>query len=249
MSSSSSLAAARRRRVGGQSQPQPQPPQQQQQQQRQQQQPPNPPNGGNGIPSPFVLLQQHNAKIRVMEETIKEMVSNKSNSSNLIGDENQNQQLDINTLSDIVMSRIESTMDLKAFYDNDQRLSSEIELLQKTNESQQITLNSLNTTLHYIIQNLKLSGPLSFTQSDVNSDINSVNVVGYSDETEIITGDGDGDENIYSSMIVDGSTPPDFPDSGKSVIINEVANEIREFTPMDEDEESNCIELENPPVD
>ena len=50
-------------------------------------------------------------------------------------------------------------------------------------------------------------------------------------------------------MIVDGSTPPDFPDSGKSVIINEVANEIREFTPMDEDEESNCIELENPPVD
>ena len=246
MSSSSSLAAARRRRVGGQSQPP-----QQQQQQRQQQQPPNPPNGGNGIPSPFVLLQQHNAKIRVMEETIKEMVSNKSNSSNLIGDENQNQQLDINTLSDIVMSRIESTMDLKAFYDNDQRLSSEIELLQKTNESQQITLNSLNTTLHYIIQNLKLSGPLSFTQtdvnSDINSDINSVNVVGYSDETEIITGDGD--ENIYSSMIVDGSTGPDFPDSGKSVIINEVANEIREFTPMDEDEESNCTELENPPVD
>ena len=117
----------------------------------------------------------------------------------------------------------------------DGELSSEIELLQKTNESQQITLNSLNTTLHYIIQNLKLSGPLSFTQtdvnSDINSDINSVNVVGYSDETEIITGDGDGDENIYSSMIVDGSTGPDFPDSGKSVIINEVANEIREFTP------------------
>ena len=223
--------------------------QQQQQQQQQQRQPPNPPNGGNGIPSPFVLLQQHNAKIRVMEETIKELVSGKSNSSVLIGD--QNQQLDVNSISDIVMSRIEETMDLKAFYDNDQRLSSEIELLQKTNESQQITLNSLNATLHYIIQNLKLTGPLSFTPTDVNSDINSdvnydVNDDGYSD----VNGDGDGDVNIYSSMIVDGSIPLDFPDNGKSVIINEVANEIREFTQIDEDEEgSNFAKLENPTVD
>ena len=113
----------------------------------------------------------------------------------------------------------------------------------------------MNATLHYIIQNLKLTGPLSFTQtdvnSDINSDVNSVNDVGYSDENQKLTGDGDDDdENIYSSMIVDGSTPPDFPVNGKNVIINEVANEIREFTQIDEDEEgSNFIELENPTVD
>ena len=241
MSSSSSLAAARRRRVGGQSQPQQtqqrqtQQQTQQRQQQQTQQQPPIPPNGGNGVPSPFVLLQQHNVKIKLMEEMIQELTKNQSNSPNNVGGETQNQHLDINALSDIVMSRIESTMDLKAFYENDQRLSSEIELLQKSNESQQITINSLNSTLHYIIQNLNLSNSLSV----VNSDINSLNNDNYIDETGRIVY-GDNDVNKI----------PAFPDGGKSVIINEVKNEIREFSQMDEDEEgSNYTELENPAVD
>ena len=236
MSSSSSLAAARRRRVGGQSQPQ-QTQQQTQQQQTQQRQtqPPIPPNGGNGVPSPFVLLQQHNVKIKLMEEMIQELTKNQSTSPNIVGGETQNQHLDINALSDKVMARIESTMDLKAFYDNDQRLSSEIELLQKSNESQQITINSLNSTLHYIIQNLNLSNSLSV----VNSDINSLNNDNYINETGRIVY-GDNDENKI----------PAFPDGGKSVIINEVKNEIREFSQMDEDEEgSNYTELENPAVD
>jgi hypothetical protein len=195
-----------------------------------------------------------------MEETIHELVTNQSSSPNRTGDEPQSQQLDMNALSDMVMSRIESTMDLKAFYENDQRLSSEIELLQKSNESQQITINSLNATLHYIIQNLNLSNP---TEEVVNSDINSfnsLNGVGYTDETEKIVSDTEDEvdtsvnddevNTIINENELNENAAPTFPDSGRSVIINEVANEIREFSQMEDDEEgSNYAELENPPVD
>jgi hypothetical protein len=139
-------------------------------------------------------------------------------------------------------------MDLKAFYENDQRLSSEIELLQKTNESQQITLNSLNSTLHYIIQNLKLTDPVLMTNPDVDCSVNMEK-----HDTEMVNdvvNDCLTDTDTDTNVIIDGSIPPNFPDNGRSVIINEVANEIREFSQMDEDEDgSEFVELENPSVD
>ena len=206
MSSSSSLAAARRRRAGGVQQP-PRGPAQQVPGQQRPANPPTPPANAPS-PSPFVMLQQHNAKIQMMENAIRELASNKSTIGTLEGDSPEKQQFDLTELTDLIMSRVESTMDLKAFYENDQKLASELEMLQKTVESQQVTINSLNSTLHYIIQNLGLS--MTRAESEPKTEL-----------------DSDGNEV--------GSENKDCLE--KSVFINEDENTITEFSQIEEDEE------------
>ena len=224
MSSSSSLAAARRRRAGGVQQPTRGPTQQGPGQQRPtqqgpgqqrptqqgpgQQRPTNPPTPPTNTPSPCVMLQQHNAKIQMMENAIHELASNRMSSGVLEGDSPQKQQFDLTELSDLIMSRVESTMDLKAFYENDQKLASELEMLQKTVESQQVTINSLNSTLHYIIQNLGLS--MTRAESEPKTELDS-------DGNEVV---GDNKDSLE-----------------KSVTINEDENKITEFSQIEEDEE------------
>ena len=211
MSSSSSLAAARRRRAGGVQQP-PRGPAQQVPGQQRPANPPTPP-ANAPTPSPFVMLQQHNAKIQMMENAIRELASNKSTIGTLEGDSPEKQQFDLTELTDLIMSRVESTMDLKAFYENDQKLASELEMLQKTVESQQVTINSLNSTLHYIIQNLGLS--MTRAESEPNTELDS-------DGNEVVSENKDSLE--------------------KSVSINEDENTITEFSQIEEDEEGSNYE-------
>ena len=234
MSSSSSLAAARRRRAGGVQQPTRGPTQQGPGQQRPtqqgpgqqrptqqgpgqqrltqqgpgQQRPTNPPTPPTNSPSPFVMLQQHSAKIQMMENAIRELASNKSSIGTLEGDSPEKQQFDLTELSDLIMSRVESTMDLKAFYENDQKLASELEMLQKTVESQQVTINSLNNTLHYIIQNLGLSMTRAESEPKIELD---------SDGNEVV---GDNKDSLE-----------------KSVTINEDENTVTEFSQIEEDDD------------
>jgi len=140
------------------------------------------------------------------------------------------------------MARVESTMDFKALYDNDERLVSEIDSLHKTIESQQITINSLNTTLHYIIQNLGIS-----ENKDMSQEIQETEET---EETEV-TEETEETENNDTVLIVDGGISPIVKE--KSVVINEENNTIKEIFKMDEVEEHNnpdeVSELDNPNVD
>ena len=219
---------------------QPQRQQQQKQPQQQKQQPqsqpqynanvPTSPTDEKELPHPLMLLKQHNAKINSMEHALRELVTRQSSVSEDIGDDSSTlkQQFDLTELSNIVMSRVESTMDFKALYDNDEKLVSEIDNLHKKIESQQITINSLNTTLHYIIQQLGLS-----ENKDVSTETEPIEVK---------------DEN---DLVVDGGIPNIVKE--KSVVINEENNTIREIFKMDEVEEHNdpneTSELVNPNVD
>ena len=264
MSSSSSLAGARRRRAGGGQAP---PPQQQSQnrppQQQSQNRPPQQQNPSPQVPqSPLVVLQQHHAKINSMESAIRELASKQSSVSTGETTTSEKQQIDLTEISDIIMSRVETTMDFKALYDNDERLVSEIENLQKTVESQQITINSLNTTLHYIIQNLGITNPFI-------SDMNSLNPLDdgapelSSDENEFVVEEHNStfpdvdatEENTDSQSTIpvvevdtyeeENNVPPTFPGVEKSVVINEENNEIKEFSQMVEDEEGSNYDGES----
>ena len=91
MSSSSSLSGARRRRAGGGSGPtssgqQPQRPPQQQQQQQQQQQPQI---------NPFMLLQQHDMKINMIEQTVREFMLNRTIDMKQGNDQSLNNSIDL----------------------------------------------------------------------------------------------------------------------------------------------------------
>lgn len=243
MSSSSSLAAARRRRAGGIQPIQKQSPSRVQPPNRPSENAPSP-NEQKTPPNPYMLLQQHDAKINAMEGAIRELVSRERNNNRVIhtdteSDSNgvqmnsQQSQFDLTELSDLIMSRIEATMDLKAFYDNDEKLSQDVDSLQKTIASQEITINGLHDTLHYIIQNLGLS--------TLNSSENNSLHVNTDDHTEL-TSDND---SLHNEQTLDkGSNNLDtVPDVNnildKSVTIDEGLNEVNEFSQMDDDDESN----------
>ena len=123
MSSSSSLSGARRRRAGGGSGPtssgqQPQrPPQQQPQQQQQQPQ-----------MNPFMLLQQHDMKINMIEQTVREFMVNRTIDMKQGNDQSLNNSIDMESIINVVLEKIESNFDLKSFYENDNKLMDEIRL-------------------------------------------------------------------------------------------------------------------------
>ena len=222
MSSSSSLAAARRRRVGSQtsvpsqqSKPYPhQSPQQQVKPQNNDNNNPTSPTNINELPHPLILLRQHNAKINSIEDALRKLISQQQPLSDN-GETNPTslrQQFDLTELSDMIMSRVESTMDFKALYENDERLVTEIENLRKIVESQQITINSLNITLHYIIQNLGLSDH----NPDATDTLKNINI-----DNDLI-------------LVDERSSIP----KEKSVVINEDKNTFKEIFEMGEDEEA-----------
>lgn len=172
MSSSSSIAAARRRRASGAPSSAPPTP-------NQQPQSPSAPPHGNGVPlNPLAILQQHHVKIKQLEQMVNEMKSQHDDDNrvnDLLSDRpasnatvngvisgnntDINKQINANEFSDMIISRIESQLDLKAFYDNDTRLASEIESLHKLVQSQQIVINELNTTMFYMLQRLDIGLP------------------------------------------------------------------------------------------
>lgn len=162
MSSSSSLSGARRRRAGGQqpvsnNQPEPQTPQ------------PSPRPAGNApAPNPYMLLQQHHVKINALEKRMDGISSGKSIESTPTNNTNNtmNSQIDATEFSEMIINRIESQLDLKAFYENDTRLAREMEELHKIVQSQQLLINEMNTTIFHVIQQLHLQEPDNVDSND-----------------------------------------------------------------------------------
>ena len=260
MSSSSSLAAARRRRANGVNQPtgpsgppgssRGPPPSQSTRQ-------PNPGTPTPSIPpNPLMILQQHHAKINMLDEQIKQLLSNQEfsppvPSSNPPSEnvENENleestptqQRFDLNEITDLLLSRIEQKLDLKVFYDNDQRLASEIEGLNKIILQQQSTLNNLNKLLYFIISNLKLELKEESLDIEDKSIIEQENI-------NFVVGDHVDEDSMTTQT-------PTFP---KSVKIDLEHNETTEFTSFDLDDDASNYEpgtefsedgLPIPPVD
>ena len=165
MSASSSIAAARRRRAGGAGGPTPQnkppPPQQQ--------------TTASNVPvNPLTILQQHHAKIIKLEQIIQELVS-KENSSSVKTDSSissKSTDINIGEISDLIMSRVEQQLDLKAFYDNDERLMNEIEGLKGIIQSQQMVINGFNNTLYTIVDKLNITAPV-LDETNNNDDTSS----------------------------------------------------------------------------
>jgi hypothetical protein len=217
MSSSSSIAAARRRRAGGAPVGTPTNPttQQSSYSSPQSQTPP-----GNNTPlNPLAILQQHHIKIKFLETTINEMkaqhngmvgINNTSFGNNSVSDKSNisdNKQINANEFSDMIISRIESQLDLKAFYDNDTRLANEIESLHKLVDSQQIALNELNTTLFYMIQRLDIGLPISnsddlLSTQNVSFDISNNQLYGGMEDDESLSNYEDDLHNLDNSMNV-----------------------------------------------
>jgi hypothetical protein len=140
-----------------------------------QQSPPGP-TGPAGPTNPLALLQQHHAKITMMDQIINELVSKQDYSLNnvtSINDSNDNihslqPQLNIAELSDLIMSKVEEQFDLKAFYENDEKLMNELEELKKIVQSQQLLINGLNTTLYSLYDKIEVITKNSFNQQLVD---------------------------------------------------------------------------------
>jgi hypothetical protein len=214
MSSSSSIAAARRRRAGGVGGPVPPTSNTsnvsaQGHTSSQQQTPSAPIN-------PLVLLQQHHIKINAMEQMINEIslkqsalnVNSTNSSSNNVKSSPSQPDLNLNELSDLIMNKVEGQLDLKAFYENDERLMTEIEELKTMIKSQQMVINGLNNTLYIILGNLNMS-PLSETLTDADA----------GDDADAASQD-DADVDKHNQAVAT------FP---KSVVTDEANKSIKDF--------------------
>ena len=262
MSSSSSLSGARRRRAGGGSGPTststsaPPPVPQRTASGLKSSAPPTPPQNNS---NPFQLLQQHEAKLNMLRETLQQVLSEKNDNSN-------NQQasgsinmeaiqekinIDVENVSNFVMERVEKDLDLKAFYDNDEKLMNEIESLKVTLHSQQMVINGLSTALYSVVSKLNLAIP-DLGENELNvSEETSVEA----DEQAIEEAEEQAIEEAIEAVIeeegdetVDKEVTPTFP---KSVSIVEGDNTTMEFYPMEgnDDEDDDNYGLVNPPVD
>ncbi len=244
MSSSSSIAAARRRRAGGP--PGPTPPGSNSNSIRPSQNntPNRQPEPPAGPVNPLVLLQQHHIKITMMEQVLKDLVSKQELSKNdasknaqvsapamtanrQMTEQSTPSQLNINELSDLIMSRMESQLDLKAFYDNDEKLLNEIEELKSVVQSQQMVINSLNSAVFSLISKLNVSVPNVMTDgmnsddvadadADVDSEVDGV----FKSEVDMNSSQVRNISNVRETLT------PTFP---KSVMINETNNTVKEF--------------------
>ena len=207
MSSSSSIAAARRRRAGGAGGPTPQ------SKPAQQQSAPTP-TPSNAPINPFTILQQHHVKINKLEQIIQELVSKetgrdmtsshttKESTSSITSASSAQPDININELSDLIMSRVEEQLDLKAFYENDERLMNEIEGLKGIIQSQQIVINGFNNTLYTMLDKLHISVPdsVEIDQQSVSSANEEVSIDAFPKSVVIDEASNTIKEFIASSM-------------------------------------------------
>jgi|SaaInlV_150m_DNA_2_1039686.scaffolds.fasta_scaffold00173_13 hypothetical protein len=231
MSSSSSLSAARRRRAGGQqpvSNTTPEKPKPQQNQQ------PSPrPAGNYPAPNPYMLLQQHHVKINELEKKINEITSDKNGESvpTNVSLDTGNSQMDPTNFSDMIINRIESQLDLKAFYENDTRLAGEMEELNKIVQSQQLLINEMNTTLFHVIQQLHLQEPSIDDSKDTleaaDMLVNMKNNVTFEPSVNDYTGIEDEDNlSNYEGAIDNGITTFDISYVKQSSDIRNYTNNV-----------------------
>ena len=253
MSSSSSIAAARRRRAGGP--PGPTPPGSNSSRPSQNNTPNRQPEPPAGPINPLVLLQQHHIKITMMEQVLKDLVSKQELSKNDVSknaqvstqvnapvmaanrqmtEQSLPSQLNINELSDLIMSRMEAQLDFKAFYENDEKLMNEIEELKTVVQSQQMVINSLNSAVFSLITKLNVSVPTNImSELDTTSDdaadndatIDAANANADEEVGSVFKSEVDASQDLNTSNVREGLTPT-FP---KSVMINETNNTVQEF--------------------
>ena len=248
MSSSSSIAAARRRRAGGP--PGPTPPGSNSSRPSQNNTPNRQPEPPAGPINPLVLLQQHHIKITMMEQVLKDLVSKQELSKNDVSknaqvnapvmaanrqmtEQSLPSQLNINELSDLIMSRMEAELDFKAFYENDEKLMNEIEELKSVVQSQQMVINSLNSAVFSLIAKLNVSVPTNIvSDADVDADaadndesVDAANANADDEVGGVFKSEVDASQDLNTSNVREGLTPT-FP---KSVMINETNNTIQEF--------------------
>ena len=235
MSSSSSIAAARRRRAGGP--PGPTPPGSNSSRPSPNNTPNRQPEPPAGPVNPLVLLQQHHIKITMMEQVLKDLVSKQELSKNDVSknaqvnapvaanrqmtEQSLPSQLNINELSDLIMSRMEAQLDFKAFYENDEKLMNEIEELKAVVQSQQMVINSLNTAVFSLISKLNVSVPTNIV-SELDAD---------ADDDHDASVDAEVDGVFKTEVDTNFSNVRETltPTFSKSVMINETNNTVKEF--------------------
>jgi len=191
--------------------------------------------------------EQHHIKITMMEQVLKDLVSKQELSKNDVSKNAQvsapamaanrqmteqptPSQLNINELSDLIMSRMEAQLDLKAFYDNDEKLMNEIEELKSVVQSQQMVINSLNSAVFSLISKLNVSVPMNVSSDDMNSDADAANDANADANAELdgvfnSEVDMNSSQDLNTDNVREGLTPT-FP---KSVMINETNNTVQEF--------------------
>jgi len=166
MSSSSSLSAAKRRR--GHSVNGPPPPQTTRtSNNNSQKSQPTQPALPIMPPNPMEILKQHHMMLGDLNDKITELSNNHD-----LSNENNNeltQQFNTDEVTTLLMGKIEEQMDLKALYDNDNNLATEIDKLHQVINNQQLVLNHMNRLLYFVIENLNLEKP-NFSQSDKDED-------------------------------------------------------------------------------
>ena len=175
----------------------------------------------------------------MLRETLQQLMSDKNDNSNnqqASGSINMDAiqdkiNLDVENISNFVMERVEKELDLKAFYDNDEKLMNEIESLKTIVHSQQMVINGLSTALYSVVSKLKLAIP----NLEVNKELN-------------VSEEGSEKEAIEEEAIEEegNEVTPTFP---KSVSIVEGDNTTMEFYPMEGNEDDDNYGLVNPPVD
>lgn len=207
MSSSSSIAAARRRRTGpppsstssstntpSQSVPGIRPGQT------------PPPSNQNTSPNPYMILQQHHVKINSIEQAIHNLVSQSKTQSSVASNVNNGQPVDIDNISETILSRLDSQLNLNVLYENDERLSTEIENLNKVIHNQQMTINGLNQTLYYILQQLDITAQSDVTSELITGDSNQVK------SSVAETGTQVSSDNLSDEVCNSNNFPPPMPD-------------------------------------
>ena len=166
MSSSSSLSAAKRRRGHTVNGP---PPSQTTRTSNNNSQKPQTTQPAVPIipPNPMEILKQHHMMLGDLNDKITEL-SNNSDLSNENNNEST-QQFNTDEVATLLIGKIEEQMDLKALYDNDNNLATEIDKLHQIINNQQLVLNHMNRLLYFVIENLNLEKP-DFSLSDKEKD-------------------------------------------------------------------------------
>ena len=186
------------------------------------------------------MLQQHHMKITSMDKQINELIA--TGSSTETTSNSPQSHLDVNEITANIMNNIEQQLDLKAFYDNDERLMNEIESLKTTVQSQQLLINSLNTSVNHLITKIEfaaivasvpeeehLQTLLDATDNDVDIDNNKNNKNDNDTDNDNDNKSLNNENPTFPEVILDQEkfnfTNVDFSTSGKDISLEMLAKD------------------------
>ena len=171
---------------------------------------------------------------------------NQTNDNQIINNQTNN-QIDIEKITQIVITNIEKQLDFKVFYENDANLMNEIESLKKTLKSQQMVINGLNMALFNLVSKLNVNLPNTHVTNDVTNDVNNdVNNDVTNDVTNDVNNDVTNDVNNDVNNENEDDNKPTFPT--QAITIDETRNITLEYNPNIMDDIMDDTML-NPQVD